>query len=80
MAATTTLPTPPTPHLASLAAALKTGDRDALAQAFAELSEEALVLGEQAPTYQLWKFWLDLSETFQHESRLHNQHAAEVAA
>ncbi|WP_405673196.1 hypothetical protein [Streptomyces sp. NBC_01530] len=68
----------PTPHLASLAAALDSGDR---ARVFAELSEEALMLCETAPSERLWRFWLDLSETFQHESRLHNQHApSEVAS
>lgn len=70
----------PTPHLASLAAALDSGDRAALARVFAELSEEALVLCETAPSERLWKFWLDLSETFQHESRQHNQRAEAVSA
>lgn len=76
----TTAPQTPTPHLASLAAALDSGDRAALARVFAELSEEALVLCETAPSERLWKFWLDLSETFQYESRLHNQHDEAVSA
>lgn len=61
----------PTPHLASLAAALESTDSMALAEAFARMGEEALVLCETAPAEQLWKFWLDLSENFQYESRQH---------
>lgn len=63
--ATTPNPATPTPLLASLAAALHSGGADR-ARVFAELSEEALVLCEQAPSEQLWLFWLSLSETFQH--------------
>lgn len=69
MAAVTT-PTPTqTPRLSSLAAALHSGDRTALARTFAELSEEALILCESAPSEQLWSFWLRLSETFQYQGR-----------
>ncbi len=63
-----TAPQTPTPHLSSLAAALESADSMALAEAFARMGEEALVLCEQAPTERLWKFWLELSETFQHEA------------
>ena len=71
----------PTPHLSSLAAALESADSLALAEAFARMGEEALMLCETAPSERLWRFWLDLSETFQHESRLHNQHeSAAVSA
>ena len=63
-------PTTTTNHLASLAAALHSGDRDTLARLFDELGEEALVVCDAAPTQQLWDFWLRLSETFQHEARI----------
>lgn len=66
----TPTPTPtPTTHLASLAAALDSNSRAALARTFAELAEEALVVCEQAPTQQLRDFWLRMSEKFHYESQ-----------
>ena len=65
--ATASTPTA-TPTLASLAAALHSADRAALARVFADLSEEALVLCEQAPSERLRQFWLTLAEDFQHEA------------
>lgn len=60
----TDIPTP-TPHLASLAAALHSAkDRESLARIFAGLAEESLALCDTAPSEELWAFWLRLSESF----------------
>lgn len=61
--------TTPTAHLASLAAALESGDRDALARVFADLADEALILAANAQTAEWFRFWGDLHETFHHESQ-----------
>lgn len=66
----TETPTPsPTTHLASLAAALDSSSRSALARTFAELADEALVLAADSQTAEWFQFWGDLHETFHHESQ-----------
>lgn len=56
--------TPTTSHLSSLAAALHAAtDRESLARVFAELADEAIVLCDEAPTREAWRFWLDLHES-----------------
>lgn len=67
--ASTQLPTPTT-HLASLAAALDSGDRATLARTFAELADEALVLAANSQTAEWFRFWGDLHESFHHESQM----------
>lgn len=62
-------PTTPIALLSSMAAALGTTEPMALAEAFARMGEEALVLCEAAPSAQMREFWLELSEDFQWEAR-----------
>ncbi|MCW7941650.1 hypothetical protein AAW14_06290 [Streptomyces hygroscopicus] len=65
----TDTPVPTTAYLASLAAILDTTNRDALAQTFAELADEALVLAAKSRTAEWFRFWGNLHETFHHESQ-----------
>ncbi|MFE7229857.1 hypothetical protein ACFVAF_04115 [Streptomyces sp. NPDC057596] len=60
-----TLPNPPRPtHLASLGAALQSGDREALARTCDEMATELMELADKAPTMELWMFLGGLHESF----------------
>jgi hypothetical protein len=72
----TSTPSFPILLLAPVAEALESSDPQVRAEAFARMGEEALALCEQASSEQMCRFWLDLSEDFQHEARV----ALEVAA
>ena len=58
----------PTPHFASLAAALASGDRELLARTFGEMAEELLELAAETPTAELWMFVGHLHELFYYEA------------
>jgi hypothetical protein len=69
MSSTTATPTPtPTAHLASLAAALESGDRATLARTFGEMAEELMELAAKAPSEELWMFVGRLHESFYYEA------------
>jgi hypothetical protein len=57
-----------TPHFASLAAALRSGDRELLARTFGEMAEELMELAAETPTEELWMFVGRLHEAFYYEA------------
>lgn len=65
----TPIPTPSTNYLHSLSVILATTDREILAQSFAELADEALVLAAESRTAEWFRFWGDLHEKFHWESQ-----------